>query len=76
MPKAVVVNEVTGLKAVKYDGLFAPLIEAIKELHAQLSGSEKKIQDLNREVASLKERERKLEARLERLEKVEQQKKP
>lgn len=76
MPEAVVTNKVTGVKAVKYDGLFAPVIQAVKELYEHVTGQDKKIEKLNREIASLKEREKKLEERLERLEKAQTAKKP
>lgn len=53
-PNAVRTDEVTGYKAVKYNYLIAPLIEATKENYNMCKQSEAQIQQIQRSLASLK----------------------
>lgn len=82
IPELVVTNEATGFKSVKYQGLIAPLIEAVKELYQMLMSQEEKsisseaqvrlleaeIHAQQREIASLREQNAKVIERLEKLE--------
>lgn len=61
-PEAVVTGQ-DGYKAVNYSSLVAPLINAVKELYAKLTGYDERLQALEKENAELK-------ARLDRLEKA------
>lgn len=77
-PEVVVTNEKTGLKAVAYDHLVAPLIESVKSLYKRILSVEEK---QSREVAAVQEKMQKLErenaelkSRLERIEKALQSK--
>lgn len=69
MPEAVVTNPNTGMKSVKYNGLFAPLIESVKELYAEITGQKK-------EINELKKKNKELEERLARLERAIASEKP
>lgn len=68
MPEAVVTNPETGMKAVKYNGLFAPVIESIKELYSAITGQDKKIKEQDRKIASLEKKNKELEERLLKIE--------
>lgn len=52
-PNAVRTNEVTGFKAVKYNYLIAPLIEATKENYNMCKQSEAQIKNIQRSLASI-----------------------
>ncbi|WP_413584535.1 tail fiber domain-containing protein [Bdellovibrio sp. HCB274] len=52
-PEVVVTDEKTGMKAVAYDHLVAPLIEAVKSLYNKIVSSEEKIADQERRIASV-----------------------
>ena len=49
-PELVAVNPATGLKSVKYSGLIAPLIEAVKELHAENERQNARIKQLENQL--------------------------
>lgn len=84
MPWLVFTHPETGMKSVQYDGLFGPVIEALKEVDENMAmfafmqkGLKEQVEKNTREIASLKEENFKLkekveilEARLERLEKL------
>jgi hypothetical protein len=69
LPEAVVTDPNTGMKAVKYPNLVAPLIESTKELYGMCKASEAKAEALERKVASLEDENAKLKARLDAIEK-------
>ena len=54
LPEAVVTDAKSGYKAVKYQNLVAPLIEAVKELFGMVKAEEAKNQGQDRELASVK----------------------
>ncbi len=54
MPYAVITDAKTGFKAVKYNALIAPLIEATKDLYGLCEDSKIKISSQEREIASLR----------------------
>ncbi|QDK45922.1 hypothetical protein DOM22_12555 [Bdellovibrio sp. ZAP7] len=54
-PEVVVTDEKTGMKAVAYDHLVAPLIEAVKSLYYKVTASEEKIAEHDRRIASVEE---------------------
>ncbi len=68
MPEAVVTHPESGTKSVKYNSLIAPVIEAIKELYAKVSGHEISLKEKDREIQELKKKNDELEKRLLRLE--------
>jgi hypothetical protein len=53
LPNAVVTDPKTGFKAVKYNGLIAPLIESVKELHGMCRADEVELADHDRRIASV-----------------------
>ena len=53
MPHAVVTDAASGMKAVKYNSLFAPLIQSTKELYGMCSASEKVNAVQDRQIASI-----------------------
>ncbi|MGE4133521.1 MAG: tail fiber domain-containing protein, partial [Bdellovibrionales bacterium] len=59
-PELVITDPVTGLKAVKYQGFVAPLIEATKELYGMCKANEREIASLKEENAKLKDEIQKL----------------
>ncbi len=76
-PEVVVTDNKSGFKAVAYDHLVAPLIEAVKSLYYRIVGIDAKIKALETENAQLKVRADKAEkenaeimARLEKIEKA------
>ena len=69
MPELVVTDEKSGFKSVKYNGLVAPLIEAVKEIYAEMTGQNKKISEQARKIATLEKRNQELEERLQKIEK-------
>lgn len=69
MPEAVVTNPQTGYKAVKYNALIAPVIEAIKEVYHKWSDDHEVIERQSRDIASLKKENEELKARYDSLEK-------
>lgn len=76
-PEVVVTNKETGMKAVAYDHLVAPLIEAVKELSrriASVSDStdslQSELEQTQSEVARLKAENEALNDRLDRLERI------
>jgi hypothetical protein len=79
-PELVVTNNETGYKAVKYQGLIAPLIESNKELYGMCKASEeqlarltKRVEELTAENAELKKRlddqQRQIQSILQKLDK-------
>ncbi len=66
-PEVVVTDEKTGMKAVAYDHLVAPLIEAVKSLYYKVTSSEEKIADHDRRIASIEEQKALDRAEMERL---------
>ncbi len=70
MPHAVVTDVASGMKAVKYNSLIAPLIESTKELYGICVASEERIQEQDRTIASLKKENAEIKERLERIEKM------
>lgn len=69
MPELVVTDANSGFKSVKYNGLIAPLIEAVKEIYAEMTGQNKKISEQERKIATLEKRNKELEDRLLKIEK-------
>lgn len=74
-PQVVVTDPKTGTKSIAYDHLIAPLIEAVKELHASITELFSTSTEHSREIASIKEENEQLKqenaeikARLERIE--------
>ncbi len=55
MPHAVVTDAASGMKAVKYNSLIAPLIQSTKELYGMCSASEKVNAAQDRQIASIAE---------------------
>jgi hypothetical protein len=75
-PHAVVTDQQSGYKAVKYQYLIAPLINSTKELHGMCVTSQKDVEKVRRELAAvktenaqLKEKNSELESRLRLIEK-------
>jgi hypothetical protein len=66
-PEVVVTDEKTGMKAVAYDHLVAPLIEAVKSLYYKVTSSEEKIAEHERRIASVEEQKTLDRAEMERL---------
>lgn len=54
-PELVITNKTTGFKAVKYQGLIAPLIEATKELNTKCEMTDRQMQQLLSSVAQHEE---------------------
>jgi hypothetical protein len=67
LPFAVVTDPTTGLKAVKYNALIAPLIESTKELHQMCLVNDETNHRQDRDIASLKKENSELKAELETL---------
>ena len=67
-PHAVVTDSRTGLKAVKYMYLIAPLINSTKELHGICEANKKDVDNMKRELASVKEENQKLKDKTSELE--------
>ncbi len=61
-PHAVVTDKSTGLKAVKYQNLLSPIIEAIKDLYKMVMNTDEEVQDLKRAVANVEAENQKLKA--------------
>jgi hypothetical protein len=84
LPELVHTNPKTGIKAVKYDALTSPLVEAVKELDnmcrlqensvkkidAKLADQDGRVKELEAQVKKLKNDNDELKQRLERLEKA------
>ena len=79
-PNLVVTSEVDGIKAVKYGNVVALLVEAFKEHHQKLEENQKlfmtmnqgmntRVKELEREVASLKDENKKLKEDIELIKK-------
>lgn len=68
-PRAVATDEKTGYKAVHYNSLIAPVIEAIKELYSMFIDNEEKVKSMEEEIKILNEKNNELEKRLSRIEK-------
>jgi hypothetical protein len=64
-PELVVTNNETGLKAVKYQGLIAPLIESNKELYGMCKASQEQIDRLAKQVEELTAENAMLKQRLD-----------
>lgn len=73
MPEAVVTNEKNGLKAVKYQALFAPVIQAIKELKDWLSKQQSEIQFIDQKIVNLKAENQDLKQQIQELNRKNQQ---
>ncbi|WP_413574872.1 tail fiber domain-containing protein [Bdellovibrio sp. HCB290] len=54
-PQVVITDKKTGFKAVAYDHLVAPLIEAVKSLYARLVSTEESVANHERRLASLED---------------------
>jgi hypothetical protein len=74
-PEVVTTDSKTGFKAVAYDHLIAPVIEAVKALYNRIMGIESHQSNQDREIASLKTENAQLKSRLERIEKILEKKK-
>ncbi|UYL07710.1 tail fiber domain-containing protein [Bdellovibrio sp. SKB1291214] len=68
-PQVVITDEKTGFKAVAYDHLVAPLIEAVKSLYHKLTATEEKLSDHDRRIASIELQNSLNRAEMERLKK-------
>jgi hypothetical protein len=75
LPELVNTSPITGLKAVKYGNLVSPLIEAVKELHglckmsdAQIADLNKRVENVERELASQKQIDSAHDAKIKALE--------
>ena len=66
-PELVQTDAETGLKAVKYGNLVAPLIESVKELYGMCESNTKSIQKVGRSIASHDEKIKTLESTVESL---------
>jgi hypothetical protein len=69
IPSAVVTNEETGLKAVKYNTLVAPLIQAVKELYVMIKNNLIQDQAQDSAIAALQKDNEKLKSENEKLKK-------
>jgi hypothetical protein len=67
LPEAVVTDATTGMKAVKYPNLVAPLIESTKELYGMCKDNSAKALDHERRIASLEESNKVLAAQNQKL---------
>jgi hypothetical protein len=67
MPNAVVTHPDTGFKAVKYNSLFAPVIQSIKELYRMLKGLVVVTQNHDRAIEELKKENQQLKSENEKL---------
>lgn len=68
MPDAVRTDSETGFKAVKYNALIAPIVEALKELYASWIADHERIDRLEQENAALKSANEDLRKRVEAIE--------
>jgi hypothetical protein len=68
-PDAVRTDANTGLKGVKYQFLFAPLIESVKELYGMCKAQDAKIESVERRLANVEEENAKLKQENEALKK-------
>lgn len=68
-PEIVHTDPKTGMKAVEYGNLVAPIIEAIKELSRIADLHAEQIQEQNKAIESLKKENQDLRNRLEKIEK-------
>ncbi|WP_413293514.1 tail fiber domain-containing protein [Bdellovibrio sp. HCB185ZH] len=66
-PEVVVTDEKTGYKAVAYDHLVAPLIDAVKSIYYKVTSSEEKIAEHDRRIASVEEQKTLDRAEIEKL---------
>jgi hypothetical protein len=66
-PELVQTDAVTGLKAVKYGNLVAPLIESVQELYGMCESNTKSIQKMDRSIASHDDKIKVLESTVENL---------
>jgi hypothetical protein len=64
LPELVTVNPETGMKAVKYGNIVAPLIEATKELHGLCQANSEVIKAVERQVSAHDERMAELESQV------------
>jgi hypothetical protein len=67
LPDLVVTDSNSGLKAIKYQGLIAPLIESTKELYGMCQGNAVAIKSQERRIASLEEENKQLRQELNEL---------
>ena len=58
----------TGMKAVKYPNLVAPLIESTKELYGMCKDTQAKVEDHDRRISSVEAKAAELEAKNQALE--------
>ena len=66
-PEAVLTNN-NGFKAVAYDRLVAPVLSAMKQLYAKLTGVDARVAKLEKENAELKARLADIDTRLSKVE--------
>jgi hypothetical protein len=67
-PEVVVTDSKSGLKAIAYDHLIAPVIEAIKTLHSKINQLFEASENRNKEIEALKAENARLKTRLDRIE--------
>ncbi|MEK2688346.1 tail fiber domain-containing protein [Bdellovibrio sp. GT3] len=68
-PEVVYTDPKSGLKAVAYDHLVAPLIEAVKSLYAKITATDAKVSSQDRRLASVEDVQSSTQAELEKLKK-------